>query len=84
MNFEVLSSNIWVFFSLLPQVCSTYPPEIVVPRAATKAVVMGSSRFRSRGRIPVLSYLYKENNVSASLPAALGGRKGSPFCPVPL
>lgn len=63
----------WVFFSVLPQVCSTYPPEIVVPRAATKAVVMGSSRFRSRGRIPVLSYLYKENNVSASLPAALGG-----------
>nr|XP_026654811.1 myotubularin-related protein 8-like [Zonotrichia albicollis] len=48
------------------EVCSTYPPEIVVPRAASRAVVMGSSRFRSRGRIPVLSYLYKENNVSAS------------------
>ncbi|NXE69536.1 MTMR8 protein, partial [Calcarius ornatus] len=46
------------------EVCSTYPPEIVVPRAATKAVVMGSSRFRSRGRIPVLSYLYKENNAA--------------------
>uniref|UniRef100_A0A8D2MQ16 Myotubularin phosphatase domain-containing protein n=1 Tax=Zonotrichia albicollis TaxID=44394 RepID=A0A8D2MQ16_ZONAL len=39
------------------EVCSTYPPEIVVPRAASRAVVMGSSRFRSRGRIPVLSYL---------------------------
>uniref|UniRef100_A0A674GMD0 Myotubularin related protein 8 n=1 Tax=Taeniopygia guttata TaxID=59729 RepID=A0A674GMD0_TAEGU len=46
------------------EVCSTYPPEIVVPRAATKAVVMGSSRFRSRGRIPVLSYFYKENNAA--------------------
>ncbi|NWU21306.1 MTMR8 protein, partial [Dyaphorophyia castanea] len=46
------------------EVCSTYPPEIVVPRAATRAVVMGSSRFRSRGRIPVLSYLYKENNAA--------------------
>uniref|UniRef100_A0A8C3P3V9 Myotubularin related protein 8 n=1 Tax=Cyanoderma ruficeps TaxID=181631 RepID=A0A8C3P3V9_9PASS len=46
------------------EVCSTYPPEFVVPRAATKAVVMGSSRFRSRGRIPVLSYLYKENNAA--------------------
>ncbi|XP_057242623.1 myotubularin-related protein 8 [Malurus melanocephalus] len=46
------------------EVCSTYPPEIVVPRAATKAVVMGSSRFRSRGRIPVLSYLCKENNAA--------------------
>ncbi|KAJ7396251.1 hypothetical protein BTVI_146996 [Pitangus sulphuratus] len=49
------------------EVCSTYPPEIVVPRAASKAVVMGSSKFRSRGRIPVLSYLYKENNVAAQL-----------------
>ncbi|KAI1234662.1 Myotubularin-related protein 8 [Lamprotornis superbus] len=46
------------------EVCSTYPPEIVVPRAASRAVVMGSSRFRSRGRIPVLSYLYKENNAA--------------------
>ncbi|XP_039240729.1 myotubularin-related protein 8 isoform X1 [Pipra filicauda] len=46
------------------EVCSTYPPEIVVPRAASKAVVMGSSKFRSRGRIPVLSYLYKENNAA--------------------
>ncbi|KAM9538303.1 phosphatidylinositol-3,5-bisphosphate 3-phosphatase MTMR8 isoform 1-T1 [Guaruba guarouba] len=46
------------------EVCNTYPPEIVVPRAASKAVVIGSSRFRSRGRIPVLSYLYKENNAA--------------------
>ncbi|XP_051486213.1 myotubularin-related protein 8 isoform X2 [Apus apus] len=46
------------------EVCNTYPPEIVVPRAANKAVVIGSSRFRSRGRIPVLSYLYKENNAA--------------------
>lgn len=27
-------------------------------------MVLGSSKFRSRGRIPVLSYFYKENNVS--------------------
>ncbi|XP_049683592.1 myotubularin-related protein 8 isoform X3 [Accipiter gentilis] len=46
------------------EICNTYPPEIVVPRAASKAVVIGSSRFRSRGRIPVLSYLYKENNAA--------------------
>nr|XP_032604298.2 myotubularin-related protein 8 isoform X2 [Taeniopygia guttata] len=54
------------------EVCSTYPPEIVVPRAATKAVVMGSSRFRSRGRIPVLSYFYKENNLNAMANRAAG------------
>ncbi|NWR38716.1 MTMR8 protein, partial [Tachuris rubrigastra] len=62
------------------EVCSTYPPEIVVPRAASKAVVMGSSKFRSRGRIPVLSYLYKENNVSAGL----GWEGGFPFSPTSL
>ncbi|XP_025894759.1 myotubularin-related protein 8 [Nothoprocta perdicaria] len=46
------------------EVCNTYPPEIVVPKAASKATVIGSSRFRSRGRIPVLSYLYGENNAA--------------------
>ncbi|KAM7159810.1 phosphatidylinositol-3,5-bisphosphate 3-phosphatase MTMR8 isoform 2-T2 [Macrochelys suwanniensis] len=46
------------------EVCNTYPPEIVVPKAANKATVLGSSKFRSRGRIPVLSYLYKENNAA--------------------
>lgn len=72
MDLKLLSSHIWIssFFAL--QVCNTYPPEIVVPRAANKATVIGSSRFRSRGRIPVLSYLYKENNVSCSLSIVLG------------
>ncbi|XP_065545615.1 myotubularin-related protein 8 isoform X2 [Lathamus discolor] len=54
------------------EVCNTYPSEIVVPRAASKAVVIGSSRFRSRGRIPVLSYLYKENNLNAMANRAAG------------
>ncbi|XP_027732727.1 myotubularin-related protein 8-like isoform X2 [Vombatus ursinus] len=46
------------------EVCSTYPPEIVIPKAASKAIVMGCAKFRSRGRIPVLSYFYKENNAA--------------------
>ncbi|XP_030432221.1 myotubularin-related protein 8 isoform X5 [Gopherus evgoodei] len=46
------------------EVCNTYPPEVVVPKAANKATVLGSAKFRSRGRIPVLSYLYKENNAA--------------------
>jgi len=50
--------------------------------------VIGSSRFRSRGRIPVLSYLYKENNVSSSTVCCLGwggaGMQGSPFFYSPL
>ncbi|XP_036596270.1 myotubularin-related protein 8 [Trichosurus vulpecula] len=46
------------------EVCSTYPPEIVIPKEASKAIVMGCAKFRSRGRIPVLSYFYKENNAA--------------------
>ncbi|XP_044283209.1 myotubularin-related protein 8 isoform X2 [Varanus komodoensis] len=46
------------------EVCNTYAPELVVPKAATRAMVLGSSKFRSRGRIPVLSYFYKENNAA--------------------
>ncbi|XP_070615785.1 phosphatidylinositol-3,5-bisphosphate 3-phosphatase MTMR8-like isoform X3 [Erythrolamprus reginae] len=46
------------------EVCSTYSRELVVPREATRAVILGSAKFRSRGRIPVLSYFYKENNAA--------------------
>ncbi|XP_030877735.1 myotubularin-related protein 8-like [Leptonychotes weddellii] len=46
------------------EVCSTYPPEIVVPKSVTLGTVVGSSKFRSEEGLPVLSCLYKENNVS--------------------
>ncbi|XP_078236826.1 phosphatidylinositol-3,5-bisphosphate 3-phosphatase MTMR8 isoform X2 [Pogona vitticeps] len=46
------------------EVCNTYSPELVVPKAATKAMVLGSSKFRSRGRIPALSYFSRENNAA--------------------
>ncbi|KAM3827526.1 phosphatidylinositol-3,5-bisphosphate 3-phosphatase MTMR8 [Vipera latastei] len=46
------------------EICSTYSRELVVPKAAARAMVLGSAKFRSRGRIPVLSYLYKENNAA--------------------
>ncbi|XP_073920202.1 phosphatidylinositol-3,5-bisphosphate 3-phosphatase MTMR8 isoform X6 [Castor canadensis] len=46
------------------EICSTYPPEIVVPRSITLGTVVGSSKFRSKERVPVLSYLYKENNAA--------------------
>ncbi|XP_030066098.1 phosphatidylinositol-3,5-bisphosphate 3-phosphatase MTMR8 [Microcaecilia unicolor] len=46
------------------EVCSTYPPILVIPKAANSATVIGSAKFRSRARIPVLSYFYKENNAA--------------------
>jgi len=40
------------------QLCDTYPEELYVPASASTAVLIGSSRFRSRGRLPVLTYLH--------------------------
>ncbi|XP_043246559.1 myotubularin-related protein 8-like [Amphibalanus amphitrite] len=38
------------------EVCDTYPPLLAVPAAASTAVLIGCARFRSKGRLPVLSY----------------------------
>lgn len=48
----------------MTQVCDTYPAELLVPQSVTLPVIVGSSKFRSRGRFPTLSYYYKENHVS--------------------
>lgn len=45
------------------ELCDTYPNTIYVPSAATTAILLGSSRFRSKGRLPVLTYLHS-NKVS--------------------
>ncbi|XP_036380158.1 myotubularin-related protein 8 [Megalops cyprinoides] len=45
-------------------ICSTYPSELAVPKAASKPTIVGSSKFRSRGRFPVLSYFHKETNAA--------------------
>lgn len=38
--------------------CDTYPNLMFVPAAADKTILVGSSRFRSKGRLPVLTYLH--------------------------
>ena len=45
------------------QLCDTYPRYIYIPATAPTPVVLSSARFRSRGRLPVLSYLHRENQV---------------------
>ncbi|KAL5286475.1 MTMR6 family protein [Megaselia abdita] len=40
------------------ELCDTYPRQIYVPTAANTAMLMGSSRFRSKGRLPALTYLH--------------------------
>ncbi|KAK3535915.1 hypothetical protein QTP70_021211 [Hemibagrus guttatus] len=41
------------------RVCDTYPADLFVPKSATLPVIIGSSKFRSRGRFPTLSYYCK-------------------------
>ncbi|XP_076802362.1 phosphatidylinositol-3,5-bisphosphate 3-phosphatase MTMR8-like [Clavelina lepadiformis] len=43
--------------------CDTYPRLICVPSLATPALLMGSAAFRSKRRLPVLSYLHENGSV---------------------
>lgn len=38
--------------------CDTYPNLLYVPSTVDKTVLLGSSRFRSKGRLPALTYLH--------------------------
>lgn len=40
------------------ELCDTYPQQLYVPVEASTAMLLGSSRFRSKGRLPVLTYLH--------------------------
>ncbi|XP_030597855.1 myotubularin-related protein 7-like [Archocentrus centrarchus] len=55
-------NNLWVATAANSEyrVCDTYPSELFVPKSATPAIVVGSSRFRSRGRFPALSYFHQD------------------------
>uniref|UniRef100_A0AAY4EJU3 Myotubularin phosphatase domain-containing protein n=1 Tax=Denticeps clupeoides TaxID=299321 RepID=A0AAY4EJU3_9TELE len=46
------------------EMCSTYPSTLVVPKIASQATVMGSAKFRSRGRLPALSYFHRETKAA--------------------
>lgn len=45
-------------------ISDTYPAELFVPESAIPPVYIGSSKFRSRGRFPTLSYYNKENHAA--------------------
>ncbi|XP_016929607.2 phosphatidylinositol-3,5-bisphosphate 3-phosphatase MTMR6 isoform X1 [Drosophila suzukii] len=40
------------------ELCDTYPRQIYVPKEATTLMLISSSRFRSKGRLPALTYLH--------------------------
>ncbi|KAG8191986.1 hypothetical protein JTE90_002256 [Oedothorax gibbosus] len=51
----------WVLTSINKdyEICDTYPKTLYVPASASPTILVGSSHFRSRGRLPVLSYLHR-------------------------
>ncbi|KAM5288202.1 phosphatidylinositol-3,5-bisphosphate 3-phosphatase MTMR6 isoform 6-T6 [Ctenodactylus gundi] len=54
------------------KICETYPRELYVPRIASKPIIVGSSKFRSKGRFPVLSYYHQEKELNAMANRAAG------------
>ncbi|XP_034156914.2 myotubularin-related protein 7b isoform X2 [Pangasianodon hypophthalmus] len=61
-----IPSNLW---HITPanheyRVCDTYPSELFVPKSASPAVIVGSAKFRSRGRLPVLSYFHRDTGAA--------------------
>jgi len=40
------------------ELCDTYPSHIYIPSTASTPIIISSAKFRSRGRLPVLSYLH--------------------------
>ncbi|XP_037550040.1 myotubularin-related protein 6 [Nematolebias whitei] len=46
------------------KVCETYPRDLYVPITASKPIIVGSSKFRSKGRFPVLTYYYQEKKAA--------------------
>ena len=44
--------------------CETYSSVLYVPSGAENSVILGSAKFRSKGRLPVLSYYHSKENVS--------------------
>lgn len=48
------------------QYCDTYPEKLCVPTAASKQMLIGSCKFRSRCRLPVLTYWHRANAATIS------------------
>ncbi|XP_074240060.1 phosphatidylinositol-3-phosphate phosphatase MTMR7 isoform X2 [Saimiri boliviensis] len=69
-----LPNNYWQLSDVNREyrVCDSYPTELYVPKSATAHIIVGSSKFRSRRRFPVLSYYYKDNHLNAMANRAAG------------
>ncbi|XP_065576033.1 myotubularin-related protein 8-like isoform X3 [Artemia franciscana] len=55
------------------ELCDTYPKYLYAPSGASSAVIIGSSKFRSKGRFPVLSYLHSNGAALCRCSQPLSG-----------
>lgn len=46
------------------EICDSYPAVWAVPTAATEEDIKAVAQFRSRGRIPVLSWIHPESQAT--------------------
>lgn len=70
-------NSLWVATSINRdyEICDTYPKYLYVPSSASTPILVGSSRFRSRGRLPVLSYLNRNMAAICRCSQPLSGFK---------
>lgn len=54
-------------------ICDTYPSRLHVPVSASEICLMESAKFRSKGRLPVLSYLYRNQAAICRCSQPLSG-----------
>ncbi|KAG1958239.1 myotubularin-related protein 8 [Pimephales promelas] len=61
-----LSNEYWEISHLNKnyKICSTYPSILGLPKGASVATITGSAKFRSRGRLPALSYFHKDTKAA--------------------
>lgn len=55
------------------ETCSTYPSKLFVPTSAPRDCLIESAKFRSKGRLPVLSYLYSNGAAICRCSQPLSG-----------
>ncbi|XP_056138407.1 myotubularin-related protein 7a [Lampris incognitus] len=65
-NRQGIPNSLWKLSSVNKdyKVSDTYPADLYVPKSATRPVIVGSSKFRSRGRFPTLSYYCKDKQAA--------------------
>ncbi|KAF2353747.1 Myotubularin-like phosphatase domain [Trinorchestia longiramus] len=54
-------------------ICDTYPQELYVPESALTKVIIGSSKFRAKGRFPALTYLHSNQAALCRCSQPLSG-----------